>query len=343
MPFRRSRGLPSVAPFSFALLGLNIVVYLVAAWQSAQSGTGSLFDIAPQVNFHFGAATREEFWNGEWFRIVAPIFLHWSMMHLLMNSWALWVLGPPCELYFGHANFLSIYLASGIGGSCSSILFTLGTTHALDGTPAGASAGASGAIFGILGAFLAAKIAGCWDFRRAWRNSEVRRLGIIILVLLFLSAVTAPNTDNWGHLGGLFFGAVFGYVFEKWRRNRRLNVLVAALPVVLLVCAVLVAQRPIFLTHWQINAALRAEAKGDEEQAAAHFRRAEEISRRLSRPRRSPAAANELFFALRRTFRLYAAAVKNNDRKAQYLYEKRLSRYAKLLRLISPWNSDAAS
>jgi membrane associated rhomboid family serine protease len=266
MSARKSSDIFSMAPITMALLGFNIAVFLLAGFRSLEAESGSFLYISPEIQMGLGAAWREGLWDGQWLRLVMPIFLHWSLMHILMNGWALWNLGPAAEVHFGRTNFLTIYLASGIGGCCASILFG---GHI--------SAGASGAIFGILGAFLAAKAAACWDWRRAYRNSEVRRIAFFIVGLMVVSGLLF-QADNWGHIGGAFFGLLFGLMFELWRKFGRLGPAAILLPLIIWIAAIAGAAHPTFLTHWQVHAGLKADQAGNTAQADAHFRRAVKIS-----------------------------------------------------------------
>lgn len=129
---------------------------------------------------------------GQWWRLGTAMFLHVGLLHLALNSYALYGLGPSMEGLYGHGRFLIIYLGAGVIGSTTS--FLAGTVHA---------AGASGAIFGLMGAYL----------YYAWYVPGAARRHLWsgiwpVLVFNFLFGVTSGVVDNWAHLGGLVGGFV---------------------------------------------------------------------------------------------------------------------------------------
>ncbi len=138
--------------------------------------------------------------NGEWYRLFTCMFLHLDFAHIMFNGYALWVLGKDMESFYGRGRFLIIYLLSGIDGSLMS--WILGR---------GASAGASGAIFGIVGA----EIVFLYYHRNVigqYASLRMRQIGIYIALSLGLGYVSTLGTgvriDNWGHIGGLLGGLI---------------------------------------------------------------------------------------------------------------------------------------
>lgn len=162
---------------------------------------------------------------GEWWRLFTPVLLHASIMHILFNMWALWVLGPQIERGVGSWPFLALYLASAaVGGA---FVFFLGEPNTV-------AVGASGAIFGLFG---------------VWANWAVRRRNTLhgrallrqIGFLLFINAAIplfVPSIAWEAHLGGLIAGFVIG---ELWSRisGRNAMPLRTAVGVVVAVLAVL--------------------------------------------------------------------------------------------------------
>jgi membrane associated rhomboid family serine protease/tetratricopeptide (TPR) repeat protein len=150
-----------------------------------------------QVLLDFGAASRPLFRQGEYWRLVMPMFLHIGFSHFLLNSLALFFLGRLVEPVYGYARFALLYVVSGMG--CAALSMTVG--H-------GVSAGASGAIFGIAGALLVTTYFHHDFVRRLLR----RPLGTGVLLLAILADLTmgwlVPGIDNWGHLGGLATGVL---------------------------------------------------------------------------------------------------------------------------------------
>ena len=132
---------------TFTLIGINVGVFvlelLMGAGLSAQSGwiyehgvlVSSAVDSAGQV---VGVS------EGEWWRLITATFLHYGPLHLGMNMLVLWFIGPPLEEYFGHGRYLLVYLVSGLAGSAGALIWS----------PNALTVGASGAIWGIMGAAL---------------------------------------------------------------------------------------------------------------------------------------------------------------------------------------------
>jgi membrane associated rhomboid family serine protease len=147
--------------------------------------------------------------DGGWHRLITAMFIHYGVLHLLMNMWALWVLGRQLEAALGRARFLSLYLLAGIGGNVAAYLFS----------PDSLSAGASTAIFGLFAAYAVV----------------VRRLGgslssvLPILAINLFITFTVPGISIAGHLGGLVTGAVVAAGLAYAPRNSRTQVQVAAM------------------------------------------------------------------------------------------------------------------
>lgn len=148
---------------------------------------------------------------GEWWRLVASMFLHIGLVHLVVNAWALYQLCGLFEAWLGSSRLAVVYFGSGIAGSLASLVFTL------EGT-ARVSAGASGAIFGVLGAlvtFLA--------LRRDRLRPEAKSLLFQLLFWAGLNVVlgfSAPGIDNGAHLGGFAAGLALGAVVAPRPRPR---------------------------------------------------------------------------------------------------------------------------
>lgn len=151
--------------------------------------------------------------QGEYWRLVASMFLHIGVLHLLVNAWALFQLGGLFEIWLGHWRTALVFFATGIAGSLASLAFTLRPSEG-----AGLSAGASGAIFGILGALIA------FLFRR--REHLTSQAKGLLSQLLFWAGLnvffgfTVPGIDNAAHLGGCAAGLLLGAVFQDRRRFR---------------------------------------------------------------------------------------------------------------------------
>jgi membrane associated rhomboid family serine protease len=162
---------------------------------------------------------------GEWYRIVTSGFLHFGAFHIAFNMYALWILGQALEGFGGRVKFGAVYAVGLLGGSLGALLLS----------PQGLTAGASGAIYGLMGAvFLAQRAQGI-----PFRDSPLLIILIINLVLTFGVASISVG----GHLGGLVFGGVAGYVvYDLARRpsvgDRTALVGVAGLGVALAVASI---------------------------------------------------------------------------------------------------------
>ncbi len=168
--------------FSFIFIGLQIIVFLLMELRGGSTNTSTLIE--------FGAKFNPLILEGEWWRFFMPMVIHIGFLHLLMNSLALYYLGPIIERIFGNLRFLAIYLFAGFAGTLASFLFS-----------SSLSAGASGAIFGCFGALL--------YFGMVFPNLFFRTMGrnvIFILVINLIFGFTMPGIDNAGHLGGLAGG-----------------------------------------------------------------------------------------------------------------------------------------
>jgi len=150
---------------------------------------------------NFGPATQD----GEWWRLCTAMFLHFGIIHLALNVWALWDGGQLVERMYGHARFAVIYLASGLSGNLLSLVVHKGLTI---------SGGASGAIFGVYGALLVF----LWRERRNLHPQEFRwffwgaaAFAAASLMLGFL----ITGIDNAAHIGGLVSGLLAGVIFAR--------------------------------------------------------------------------------------------------------------------------------
>ena len=140
--------------------------------------------------------------GGEYYRLVTSAFLHYGLLHILFNMYALYILGPPLEEHLGRWRFATLYGLSALGGSVVVYLFS---------APTAATGGASGAIFGLFGATFVAS-------RKL--NLDVGWLvGLIAVNLVITFAV--PNISWQGHVGGLVTGALVAAAFVYAPRANR--------------------------------------------------------------------------------------------------------------------------
>jgi len=139
----------------------------------------------------FGAKFNPLIDQGEYWRLLAPVFLHIGVQHLVFNGFAILTFGRLAEIVYGHGRFLAVYLVSGITGATFSYLLSRGV-----------SAGASGAIFGVAGAL------GVFFARNRHVPGVAGQLPGILMLLAIngVYGMLDRRVDNWGHLGGLVGG-----------------------------------------------------------------------------------------------------------------------------------------
>ncbi|NLI93983.1 MAG: rhomboid family intramembrane serine protease [Peptococcaceae bacterium] len=150
----------------------------------------------------FGAKVNPLIDNGQYWRLLTCIFIHIGFTHLFFNIYSLLVMGKFCEDIFGHGKLLLIFLFSGIMGSYVSYLLSPKI-----------SAGASGAIFGLLGALVAYG----WSSKAFWRSGLITNLLVVLGINLFMG-FASTGIDNYGHLGGLLGGILLGILFRSFQR-----------------------------------------------------------------------------------------------------------------------------
>jgi len=186
------------APVTFGLIGATTTVYFFQLAGQLLAGQDLVLALGKKAN--------ELILAGQVWRLFTPIFIHASPLplpgplHIIVNMYSLFALGPPVERFFGTPRMLALYLLSGISGVIFSLAFT----------PA-PSVGASGAIFGLLGA-LAMFL---YMHRRLFGQLGRMQLQQLILVgaLNLAYGASNPGIDLWGHIGGLAAGAACAAYF----------------------------------------------------------------------------------------------------------------------------------
>lgn len=167
--------------------------------------------------------------GGDYYRLVTAMFLHYGLLHLLMNMWALWVLGEVLEAALGPLRFFALYMIAGIGGNVAVYLLTAPNTE---------SAGASGAIFGMFGALFVV-------LRRMGRSASSV---VPVLVINLLITFTVPTISIGAHIGGLITGTLVAIGLAYAPRRARTEVQVATVTIALFLLVVLTAVRTMLLT-----------------------------------------------------------------------------------------------
>jgi membrane associated rhomboid family serine protease len=216
----RVRGLPGPGRpvVTLTLLAVNAVALLVEAAQSG--GAAGLLDPTSPALCRLGALNSAAIAeSGQYWRLFTVMVLHAGIIHFALNSYALYIFGPQLEYALGRARYLLVYVGAGFLGSAAS--FAVGRTVL--------GVGASGAIFGLLGAL----VAFFFRRRRAVGGAPLQNLLFIVLINLFL-ATRIANIDNTAHIGGFLGGLVAMALLDAVpARNRGLQALALAAPFLL--------------------------------------------------------------------------------------------------------------
>ena len=185
---------------TYILIGINVLIFLFGLLLNKSNFLINLFaNYAPFIV------------QGDYYRLFTSMFIHVDIFHILFNMYALYILGSQAESFFGKGKFLLIYILSGLSGSLLSILLNQNT----------ASIGASGAIFGIMGALLYFG----YNYRVYLGNTLVRQLVPIIIMNLGLGFILT-GVDNFAHIGGLvggIFASMAAGVPDKSNTNDKAN------------------------------------------------------------------------------------------------------------------------
>lgn len=186
------------------LMVINTAVFLVMSWQS-----GSLLLPTRDVLLEFGAKDPVGLVHGEFWRFLTPVFVHIGIIHFFFNSMGLYYIGYQLERILGVQWFLIVYLAAGIFGNIASAVFSVSM-----------SAGASGALFGLLGSgYVLERIVGR-RIEEVTGKRPRRRIYAGMVVINIIFGLMIPGIDNAAHMGGLFTGAILTWVMLHLRPNR---------------------------------------------------------------------------------------------------------------------------
>ncbi|MCZ0704059.1 rhomboid protease GluP [Natronobacillus azotifigens] len=189
----------------YYLLGINVIYFLLLEWHGGSTSIETLI--------HFGAKYNPAIAEGEWWRIIKSMFLHIGLLHLIMNMLALHILGCIVEQMYRATRFLFIYFSAGIMGGLASFAFNNQV-----------SAGASAAIFGLLGALL--------YFGTQYKQTFLQTIGkniFFVVALNLIIGTIVPAIDNAAHIGGLLGGFFSAAVVSLPRKNNFYSQLFAAI------------------------------------------------------------------------------------------------------------------
>ncbi len=182
--------LPTAPPrVTYTIIGITVLVYLLQM--------ASKFFLDGDLPAYLGMKINEAILLGEFWRLITPVLLHGSLMHIGFNMYALFSIGSGMEIRMGHLRFLMLYLVSGFAGNVFSFYFSDSN-----------SLGASTAVFGLLaaeGVFL-------YFNKRLFGERGKKAFGnIITIAVVNLVIGMSPGIDNWGHIGGLLGGVIFAW------------------------------------------------------------------------------------------------------------------------------------
>ena len=219
---------------TMTLIGINVGIYfLQLAGGAPVSGNGGWI-------FEHGALVMRRIASdgqlvglaeGEWWRLITAAFLHYGPIHLGLNMLALWWIGRPLESYLGPFRYLLLYLVSGLAGSAGALLMT----------PNGVTVGASGAIFGILGAAIVLERQGNYVLGGS-------ALPLLIVNLAFTLAV--PGISIGGHLGGLTAGALCILVLSRFGKG---SAAYSRIDVLSIVSLVAIGFLSVAVAYWKVK------------------------------------------------------------------------------------------
>src|SRR5438128_5405715 len=176
---------------TYALIGVNVAMWLVTALVGPGDWLHQLVSPDMSTLMLLGAKVGPAIRGGEYWRLVTATFLHYGIIHLAVNMWALLQLGTVCEVLYGRARFLILYVCSGVMGTFASYKLSevLGV-------------GASGAIFGLFGVAVVYSIKYRRELPRGMGDRMLRSLMPALLLNLVIT-ITIPLIDKFAHLGGL--------------------------------------------------------------------------------------------------------------------------------------------
>ncbi len=186
---------------TISIIAVNVLMFLLCAYMS-----GSVFDINYMFLLAMGGKYGPLIDAGQYFRLFTCMFLHGGLIHLLCNMYSLYITGPQIEKIYGKINYILIYIITGLISSIVSYAVAPNTL----------SIGASGAVFGLIGALLAF----AYSERKKINKKYISGLIQVIIINLVIG-FTMSNIDNSAHIGGVISGFVIGLVFYNAKKSIR--------------------------------------------------------------------------------------------------------------------------
>ena len=195
-----------------ALIAINVGIYVIQLAMGAgiSASTGWIYEHGVLISSAIDSSGQlVGVAEGEWWRLLTAAFLHYGPVHLGLNMLVLWFIGPALEEYLRHGRYALLYLVSGLAGSAGALIVSSGAP----------TVGASGAIFGIMGAALFLE----------WRKIYVfggQALGLVVFNLAISFVI--PGISIGGHIGGLIGGALAAFALTTLRRRPTFAILAVA-------------------------------------------------------------------------------------------------------------------
>lgn len=188
---------------TYSLILINILIYIIEVILS-----GSVFDIDIYTLLFMGAKYNPLIEDGEIYRLITSCFLHGGIIHLFFNMSSLKIIGEEVEWAYGRVKYIIIYILSALGGGLFSFIFNRNSV----------SVGASGAIFGLLGAMLLFGLLNKKKIGKNYIKNIAETIGINIILGFTISVI-----DNSAHIGGLLFGFIAAFIlFNIYGDNNKI-------------------------------------------------------------------------------------------------------------------------
>lgn len=198
-------------PVTASLITLNIVYFIIVALSGDPNNSYHAVDYGAFVTY----PGKDPYGMLEPWRYVTSIFMHSGLEHLLFNMFALLVFAPPLERLLGSLRYVFFYIVCGIAGNAMSALANQITNDPY----AHVGVGASGAIYGIYGAFLFVSL-----FRKSMLDDSSRKTVYTILIFGVIYSVIVPKIDLWAHVGGALAGFLLYKLFDRasaWKHRHQ--------------------------------------------------------------------------------------------------------------------------
>lgn len=208
---------------TYLLITINVIIFVAMLF----AGAGFLHS-GNNIQLSWGANFAPATQDGQWWRLISAMFLHFGIIHLLLNSFALWDVGQLTERMYGAWRFLGVYFVAGLCGNVLSLV--------IQGNQA-ISGGASGAIFGLYGALLIF----LWRERHFLNPQEFKWFfggGLLFSCVIIVLGFLIPGIDNAAHIGGFIAGSLASIMFVKPMNARKMPAHISILTTVFIIITV---------------------------------------------------------------------------------------------------------